>query len=354
MPPIMGSAAFLMGELYDIPYKSILLATMLPAFLYFLGIFFMIHFKGKKMGLGGVEGEDMPSSEELWNKIYLLLPIVVFVVLIVMGCPVVETVIFATFLCVLLGIRDPDCPMDFPRFCRAMERGTKTCLPVAVACGMAGVISGIVTSTGLGRFLVSAVVSMAGNDLLTVLFLTMVGCLILGMALPPIANYAIMAAICAPILIQGMGVEPILANMFVFYFGIISDVSPPVSVASYTAAQIAKASSWETAWKASVLAIGAFIIPYMFVYHPALLLLHTDFWTVIFLVFSATAGMFAIAIGVVGFFLHPLSLLLRIFSVMAGGLLVIPETYSDVCGMLIIALIIYQQTIEDKKKDAIQ
>lgn len=350
MPPIMGSAAFLMAELNEIPYSSLLGRAVLPAFLYFLGIFFMVHFKAKKLHLSGVETEDMPSREELLDKLYLLLPIMVLVVLLVMGCPVMETVMFATFLCVVLGVRDEECPMDFSRFCRAMEQATKNSLPVAVACGMAGAISGIVTTTGLGSYLVSAVVSVAGHHLWIALILTMCCCLTLGMAVPTIANYAIIATIFAPILIDGMGVDVILANMFVFYFAIVADVTPPVSVASQVAANIGKSSHWKTAVRASVLSIGGFIIPYMFVFHPELLFMGHNLSQLPIVLVTTISGLFAISIGVVGYFYDDLSILQRVQSILAGLLLVLPEFYSDTMGIVLLLLIVSQQYLQKKKE----
>lgn len=351
MPPIMGSAAFLMAYLCDIPYKNLIFRAILPAFLYFLGIFLMVHFKAQKFNLGGVELEDMPTREELVNKSYLLLPILVLLVLVLLGFPVVETVIFATFLCIVLGLRDKDRPLDFGVFFHTLQRVTKNALPVALACAMSGMIAGIVNTTGVGRYIVSAVVSVAGYHLLYVLIFTMFCCLLVGMAMPTVANYAIMASVCAPILTQGMGLDPILAHMFLFYFCMISDVTPPLSIASTAAAQLAKANPFHTSCTASVLSMSAFVIPYMFVFHPALLLIETDFTYLLFVLFTATLGMFAVSIGVVGYLYTDFNPLLRGMALTAGFLLVVPELYSDLGGIVLIFLLILQQIMARKKKN---
>lgn len=341
MPPIMGSAAFLMAELNEISYHTLLLHAMLPAFLYFLAVFLMVHFDGKKEGISGVELDDMPSQEELLNKSYLLLPIVVLVALIVLRFPVVDAVLFSMFICVLLGVRDKDCPLDFGRFCHALERATKNILPVAVACGMAGIMSGIVTSTGLRQYLISAVVSVAGGHLVIALFITMLISLFVGMAVPTIANYVIMASICAPILTQGMGMDVVLANMFVFYFGIISDVTPPVSIASHAAAKIAQSNPWKTSVLATKLSFGAYIIPYFFAFHPSLLLIDTSFSTIVFLICTATVGICGISAGVVGYFFDHLTIPQRCLGIAAGILLILPGLSSDVVGFVVISMLIY-------------
>ncbi len=349
MPPIMGSAAFLMAHLCEIPYKYLMFRAIFPAFLYFLGIYFMVHFKATKFNLGGLDMEDMPTREELLDKSYLLLPVLVLIVLVILGFPVIESVIFATFLCVLLGLRDKECPLDFGIFCHTLERATKNILPVAVACGMAGMISGMVNTTGMGQYIVSAVVSVAGSHLFLVLIFAMICCLVMGLAVPTVANYAIMASVCAPVLTQGMGFDVVLSHMFLFYFCMISDVTPPLSIASTAAAEIAKANPFQTSCTASILSISAFIIPYMFVFHPALLLIDTNFFQLILLLFTATVGMFSVSLGVVGFLFDDLSQFFRISAIASGILLMVPEFYSDITGFLVTSIIIYQQVGKQKK-----
>lgn len=343
MPPILGSAAFMVAEFCNIPYRNLLLRAIFPAFLYFLGIYFMVHFNASKRKLGGVDMEDMPSREELINKSYLLLPVLVLVVLISLGFPVVDSVIFATFLCLLLGVRDKECPMDLARFCRSLERATKNILPVAVACGMAGVISGMVNTTGVGRYIISAVVSVSGYRLLIVLLFSMFCCLILGLAVPTVANYAIMASVCGPILTQGMGIESVSAHMFLLYFSMISDVTPPLSIASSAAAEVAKSNPFQTSCMASILSISAFIIPYMFVFHPTILLIDVVWGDLAFLLFTATVGMFSISAGIAGFLLDNLSFLLRCSAVLAGLFLMVPEFYSDMFGFFLVTFIFSRQ-----------
>lgn len=350
MPPIMGSAAFLMVEFFDIPYGQLVGRALLPAFLYFLGVFFMVHFKAKKLNLHGLPKEELPTLGELLAKSYLLIPLVLLIYLLLGGVAVAESTCYATIISILLGFLDKAQPLDHKRIFQALESACRMILPVSVACCMAGVISGIVTSTGLGQFLISAVVSVSGDEIFVALLATMLCSLLLGMMVPTIANYVIMATIGAPILIYGMGVDVILANMFVFYFGILSDITPPVSMASYAAAAIAKGKYLKTACTATTLSMSAFLIPYLFMLHPALLLVETTLMEVFLLVLTASAGMFAVSAGVMGYLFAPLGVLIRLLAVLSGFLLVYPETYSDIVGLVGISLLIFQQKITIKQE----
>ncbi len=342
MPPIMGSTAFLMVEFYDIPYWSLVSSALLPAFLYFLGIYFMVHFSGKKYQLKAMDREP---RENLLGKSYLLLPLIVLMTLMSLGFPVLDATFCGVLLCILISLKDKGNQGDFGFLFRALENASKMVLPVAVACAMAGIISGIVTSTGLSYYLISAVVSVAEEELFVALLVTMLFSLLLGTMVPTVVNYAIMSTIGVPILIYGMGVDVIAANIFVFYFAIVADITPPVSMASYAAAAISKGSYLYTALTATVLSLAGFIIPYLFVLYPPLLLRSDTVLEVLLLVLTASAGMFAIAAGVVGYMLSHLGWTLRCCYLLSGVLLIYPETYSDVVGLLLISLLIFQQKI---------
>lgn len=342
MPPIMGSTAFLMVEFYDIPYWSLVSSAIMPAFLYFLGIYFMVHFSGKKYQLKAMDKEP---RENLIGRSYLLLPLIVLITLLSLGFPVLDSTFCGVLLCILIALKDSSNKRDFAFLFRALENASKLILPVAVACAMAGIISGIVTSTGLSYYLISAVVSVAEEDLFVALLVIMFFSLLLGTMVPTVVNYAIMSTIGVPVLVYGMGVDVIAANIFVFYFAIVADITPPVSMASYAAAAISKGSYLYTALTATLLSLAGFIIPYLFVFYPALLLQSDTLLEILLLMLTASAGMFAIAAGVVGYMLYPLSLVLRCFYLLSGVLLIYPETYSDVVGLLLISLLVFQQKI---------
>ncbi len=225
MPPIMGAAAFLMAEMVGVPYADIAVRAILPAFLYFAGIFLMVHFRAKKMGLKGLNKEDLPKlSKLILSKGYLLLPLIILIVMIIKGFTMSRAAIIATLVAIACSLINKENRMTPTTFVNALENGAKNTLSVAVACGIAGIIAGVVTMTGLGQIFISTIVAIAGGKLMIALMLTMVTCIILGMGVPTTANYIIMATTCAPILVTGMGLNAIAANMFVFYFGIVEYV----------------------------------------------------------------------------------------------------------------------------------
>ncbi|MFI3254359.1 MAG: TRAP transporter fused permease subunit [Eubacteriales bacterium] len=343
MPPIMGSAAFLIVEFYDIPYGVLVARAMVPAFLYFLGVYFMVHFKAKKLELRGLPKKNLPTIQELLPKLYLTIPLILLMYLLVVNFPVADATIYASLLCLLLGLLDKEDPLTFAKVLKALESSSRSILPVAAACGMAGVISGIVVTTGLGQYLISAVISVSHGELFVALLMTMLFSLLLGTMIPTIVNYVIMATIGVPILVIGMGVDVVVANIFVFYFAIVSDITPPVSMASYAAAAMAKGEYLKTALAASYLSLAAYLIPFLFVLYPALLLINTSIFEIVLLLFTASAGMFAIAAGTMGYLFTHLSTGLRLTAVLSGLLMIYPETYTDIMGLVGISLLVFQQ-----------
>ncbi|MBR1709502.1 MAG: TRAP transporter fused permease subunit, partial [Clostridia bacterium] len=304
MPPIMGAAAFLMADYLGVPYSNIIVKAILPAILYFMGIFIAVHLEARRLGLKGIPKEELPLMRNLIKDSYLLLPLIVLIYLV---CSNTRTMQFSAAVSILVAILvgvisnilaylrgdrkegnlltaavgkqggfTPKSILD------SLEAGGKSCVTVAVACGVAGIICGCITLTGLASKMIAAVVAVSGSSSLLALLLTMVCCIILGMGLPTTATYCIMASTCAPILIQ-MSIPKIAAHFFVFYFGIVADITPPVALAAYAGAAIAKAKPMQTGITATRLAIGAFIIPFVFAYSPSLLLIDTVWYEVILL-----------------------------------------------------------------------
>ncbi|MDD4843221.1 MAG: TRAP transporter permease [Anaerotignum sp.] len=350
MPPIMGAAAFLMAEMCGVEYASIIQKAILPAFLYFSGIFLMVHFKAKKLKLMGIPKDELPKFSHLVKNIYLLLPLVVLVYMIIDGYTMSRSAIFATLVAIAVSMFNKENRMTVNGFFTALENGGKGTLSVAAACGMAGIIAGVVSMTGLGQIFISGIVSIAGNNLIIALMLTMVCCIILGMGVPTTANYIIMATTCAPILITGMNMDIIAANMFVFYFGIVADITPPVALAAYAGSAIAGANPMKTAFNATKLAIAAFIIPYVFAYNEALLFINTTPLQVIQVVATSFVGMFAISGGMMGYMLRDLNPILRIISIGCGLMLIYPSLGTDILGILAIGAIVAMQLIANKRE----
>ena len=265
MPPIMGAAAFLMVEYTNMKYSGIALRAILPAMLYFAGIFIMVHLEAKKLGLKGIPRSELPNFFKLMaRRGYLLLPLVVLVYFMI-----TRTMAFAaiagTLCAILVSMFSKDTRINFKKFFDALENGARSTLTVGIACATAGIIACVITTTGIGSALISMIVGAAGGNLFFGLFLTMITCIILGMGVPTTANYVIMATTCAPILVK-MGVPIIAAHFFVFYFGIVADITPPVALAAYAGSAIAGSNPMKTGINATKLAIAAFIVPYIFAY----------------------------------------------------------------------------------------
>ena len=352
MPPIMGAAAFLMAEMVGVPYSNIVVRAILPAVLYFTGIFLMVHLRAQRLGLKGIPKEELPKVRKILPKVYLLIPLVALVYLIIAGYTMSRAAIIATILCIVVSMIDKEHRLTPLKFLDALETGARNTLSIAVACGIAGIIAGVVTMTGLGQVFISAIVSVSHGHLMIALVLTMLCCIILGMGVPTTATYIIMATTCAPILTTGMGLNTICASMFVFYFGIVADITPPVALAAYAGAAIAKADPMRTGFNASKLAIAAFLIPYMFCLNPAMLLIDTNIGEFVLIIITSVIGMYAIAAGLEGFMLTNLNIPLRIIAVAAGLMLIYPGITTDIIGTLII-VVIFILEIRNKKAAAV-
>ena len=369
MPPIMGAAAFLMAESLGMPYITIVKAAVIPALLYFTGIFITVHLEAKKLGLKGLPREQLPKFLPLFlGKGYMILPLVVIIWFLCAGKTAVFAALMGIVSCLVIGIvvsivdlakgRKPT--FGSRDLIDVMCAAARNIISVAIACGMAGIIIGIVTLTGLGLKLGAGLVSLAGGKLFLTLIFTMLASIILGMGAPTTANYLITSTITAGAIIQ-LGVEPLAAHMFAFYFGIIADVTPPVALAAIAGAAIAKAKPMKTAFNATKLAIGAFIIPYMFVYNSQMLMIDASIGRILFIISTALIGMFGISVALEGYgfnftgILHgtdkskglviTLDVIERVLFALAGLLCVIPETRSDIIGLSMMAVLIAYQII---------
>lgn len=343
MPPIMGAAAFLMADFIGVPYSSILGRAVLPAILYFAGIFITVHLEAKRLGLSGIPKEQLPKFGFLVRKIYLLVPLVMLVVWVSGNYMTMQRAAsFAIVLAIVVSLFDKDNRITPAKFFDALEAGGKSTITVAAACGVAGIISGSITMTGLANELINGIIAVSNNHLMIALFLTMICCIVLGMGVPTTANYCIMAATCAPILIR-MGVPALAAHFFVFYFGIVADITPPVALAAYAGSAIAKANPMKTAFNASRLAIAVFIVPYVFCFSPALLMIDTNAGEVIRIVITSFIGIFGVAAGLEGYLKTKMNVLQRVIFVVSGLMLIFPSWITDIVGIVLIAGVIAWQ-----------
>jgi len=404
MPPIMGAAAFLMAEITGISYANIAVAAILPAALYFAGIFMMIHFEAKKLGLRGLPKDSIPNFFKLFlRKGYLLLPIVVLVAMMSGGSTAAQAAcmaIITTLVIMLITdvvkaiIRKSTNLLDYVPLVSvliflvlklalnmelensaiiagasyialsfigkntresgklaldAIESGVKNTMGVSLACALAGIVVGVVTLTSLGSTLIDIIVPIAQDNLFLALFLTMLSCIVLGMGVPTTANYLIMATITAPIL-TNMGLPVLAAHMFVFYFGIVADITPPVALAAYAGSAIAGSNPLKTGVTATRLAITAFIIPYIFAFNPKMLFIDANLAEIILIIVTSCVGIFAISAALEGYMFRKLKMY-EILPLIVGGLLMIyPGVITDLIGVVIVAAIVLLQVLVKNNK----
>ena len=344
MPPIMGAAAFLMAEMTGIPYATIILAAAIPAVLYFITILLQVHFEAKKLGLKGMPAEEIPHTLVLLKeKGHLFLAVIAIIVFLALGFPASTSALMACVTAIVMSLFRKDTRINLVRLLDAFENGARNCIGVSIACGMAGCIVGVVTRTGLGFTFASALQGFANGHLILALFFCMLASIVLGMGVPTTANYVIMATVTAPVVIQ-LGVPLLAAHMFVFYFGIVADITPPVALAAYAGSAIARSNPLRTGVTASRLAICAFIVPYIFALNPAMLLIDTTVGAVVLNIVTALLGTSLIALALTGFAVGRMYWWERIPCAAAGLCMLVPGLLTDGIGIAVfIALMALQK-----------
>ena len=367
MPPIMGAAAFLMAEYMKLPYAQVAVKAILPALLYFTGIFIAVHLEAKKLGLKGVPREELPAWRLLVRDCYLIIPLILLVWLVSSGSKTMShSAAYSILAAIAVGFvnfflqgkrgEGDTQPMttgkalgnagkrSFFSAVESLEAGSRGAITVAVACSMAGIIAGCITVTGLASILINAIVQLAGNATIVGLVLTMLCCIVLGMGVPTTANYCIMASTCAPILIQ-LGFPVVAAHFFVFYFGIVADITPPVALAAYAGSAIAKSDPMKTGINATKLAIAAFIVPYIFAMNPSMLLMDQGVLAAIQVIITSCLGIFGIAAALEGYIVTRAPWWQRILLAAGGLCLIDPEFMTDVVGVAVIVVVIVLQIV---------
>ena len=343
MPPVMGAAAFLMAEFVGVPYIDVVKAAAIPALLYFTGVWLGVHFEAKRKKLKGIPRAELPNPLTLLKERgHLAIPLVVIVYLLVSGYTPMRAALVAIFLSILCAMLRKSTRMKPIEIVYGLERGAKGVLGVLVACASAGIIIGVVTKTGVGLRLASGLIDLAGGMLLPAMFFTMITAIVLGMGVPTTANYVITSTIAAPALEQ-MGVPVLAAHMFVFYFGIIADVTPPVALAAYAGAGISGGNALKTGVHASKLAIAAFIIPYVFVLSPVLLMVDATPLALVSVTLSALLGMIAISSALCGFLADHCRPYERLLLIIAGLLMIKPGGITDLVGLVLFVVILVMQ-----------
>jgi TRAP transporter 4TM/12TM fusion protein len=345
MPPIMGAAAFIMVEFLNLPYIEIAKAAAIPAVLYFTGVFLMVHFEALREGLKGLPRQSLPKlTEVLLKRGYLLLPLVLIFWLMNAGISAAKAAVWSMALALLLGLFRRETRLGLRDLLQVMESAARTALPVIAACAAAGIIIGVVTLTGIGLKLSANMVDLAGDRLLLALFFTMVASLVLGMGIPTTATYIVLATMAAPALVK-LGVVPLAAHLFVFYFGVVADITPPVALAVYAGAAIADSNPWKTGIEAVKLSLGAFLVPYIFALSPVLILVGATPLLVLQMLATSLIGMVALGAGVAGFWTINLLRIERLALIAGGLLLVDPGLLTDLCGAGMVGTVYLVQRI---------
>jgi len=362
LPPVMGASAFIMAETTGISYGTIALAAILPALLYFMGVIMQVHYRAGRSNLKGIPKPDLPRIKEVLKEGgHLILPLIGLIVLLGSGVPVAYSAFFTIVLTILVAAIRKSTRMSFQDIFKALENGTRQSLSTIIACGVVGIVIGVVNLTSFGATLTSAITELGAGSLFLTLFLTMIASIILGMGLPSIPAYIITATMAAPALAE-FGVPILMAHMFVFYFGIFANITPPVALASFAGAGLAGGSPMKTGFLSLKLALAGFIVPYLFVYEPALLLIDpaglplnaVDLpmaapLDIVIVAFTSLVGVIGLGAAIEGYFSTNLKTITRILLAIGALMMLIPEAISDLVGTAIVLAIFIMNYLQKKK-----
>ena len=350
MPPVMGAAAFVMAEFLGVPYISVCKAALIPAILYYFAIFAVVHFYALKIGIHGLPEDEIPKIGKIFRKRWMFtIPLMLLILVMVFGYSPRVAVLYSLVATLAMSWLTKENRMTPARILDALaETGTGSTM-VATACAIAGIVIGVVLLTGMGTKITTLVVSLSGGSLLIALPVTMLASLLFGMGLPTVVCYVLLAATVSPSLIK-LGATPMATHLFIYYFGMLCMVTPPVAFASYAGAAIAKADPMKTGWAAWTFALAGFLLPYMFIYNPPLLF--DGPWIEILQAFvTGSFGVICLGAAVIGYFARATNLFERLLLFAAAFLLIKPGWITDLCGLVCIALTLYLQLkrIPDQK-----
>jgi TRAP transporter 4TM/12TM fusion protein len=342
MPPIMGAAAFVMADYLKVPYLAVVKAAILPAIIYYMAVFAFVHFYTLKLGIKRERDEDLRPVLKILKDFWVFVPpLVVLVYFLVAGFSTSLVVMYTIFVVIVMSLFKREFRLTPRKILKGLSDAADDALTVTAACATAGIVIAVVLLTGLGVKIGNLVIYLSAGNLGMALFFIMLASLVLGMGLPTIVCYILLAVTTAPPLIQ-MGVPPMAAHLFIFYFGMLSMVTPPVGMAFYAGAALAGAETMKTGWTAWKIALAGFLLPYMFVYNPALLLMG-NVGDAILASITSVIGAAALSAGVVGFIKHPLGVMERIAAIAAALLLIKPGWITDVIGVIIVVLLLVLQ-----------
>ena len=344
LPPIMGAAAFIMAEMISVQYSTIITWAAIPALLYYLSIVLQVHLRASKDGLVGLPKDQLPkTSDVMKRRSHLLLPVIFLLyMLFFSGTTVIFSAVLTILVTIVVSMFREETRMTFSSFLDALADGAKQTVSVAVACACVGIIIGVCSKTGFGLTMANTIIALGSTSLLFTLFFTMITCMILGMGLPSIPAYIITATIAAPALAK-LGIPAGAAHMFSFYYAMFANLTPPVALASFAAAGLSGGNPMKTGVASVKLAIAGFIVPFMFVYAPQLMLINTTFAEGAWVATSACVGVFLIAVAVEGYLFVPMAAWLRVIAAAGSLLLIKPGLETDAIGLAVLVLIVLMQ-----------
>jgi TRAP transporter 4TM/12TM fusion protein len=342
MPPVMGAAAFVMAEYLRIPYLAICKAALLPAILYYLSIFSIVHFYSLKMNIQGLPKTEIPNIGNILRKKWIfLIPLFVLILTLTLDYSPRIAVLYTILATVVMSFFKKESRMTLSRCLQALAQSGLDSVMVSCACAAAGIVIGVVLLTGMGQKITNLVLLLSSGSLIVALPVTMLASILFGMGLPTVVCYVLLAATAAPSLVE-LGVLPIAAHLYIFYFGMLCMVTPPVAFASYAAAAIAKADPMKTGFTAWRFALAGFLLPYMFVYNQSLLLMGSPV-NIIMAVFTSCIGIICLAAGIIGYLIKETNTLERIILLIAAILLIKPGWITDLIGLLCVAMVVILQ-----------
>ena len=347
MPPVMGAAAFVMAEYLGVPYLSICKAALIPALLYYLAIFSVVHFYSLKIGIQGLPSTDIPSFKKVfYEKWIFFVPLLVLIVILVRGYSPRVSVLYALLATVIMSLLKKESRMTFPKILNALATTANNSVMVVCACATAGIVIGVVLLTGMGAKITSLVIDLSAGSLIIALPIVMLASLLFGMGLPTVVCYVLLAATVAPSLVD-MGVVPLAAHLFIFYFGMLCMVTPPVSFAAYAGAAIAKADPMRTGWTAWTFALAGFLLPFMFVYNKSLLLMGSAL-NISLALFTSIIGVICLGAAVIGYLVQETRFYDRLLMFAAAFLLIKPGLITDIAGLLCVGTVVLIQLTKSK------
>jgi len=353
IPPILGTSAFIMAEVIGVPYATVMMAALIPAVIYYLSIFVMVDLEARKHGLAGLPEEEVPVLREMLIKYWpVLIPLILLISLLIARMTPGRAALFSLGMLIVASTFRKETRLNVKKFIQGLEFGSKDMAMITVVCGVAGIVIGVLARTGLGPRLAEIIVAMAGGNMIVLLLLTMLASLILGMGMPTVAAYILLALAVAPAIIRE-GINPLAAHFFVFYYGIFSAITPPVAIVSITAAGIAKSNVTQTCLLAVKLAAPAFILPFMFIYVPEMLMIPTGQSALysILVISGVLVGTLCTILGLQGYYKCQMNVIQRLFFFIAAIMLITPEMMTSIVGLVFAGVALTWHFIDAKHTD---